>query len=89
MISSSPSSSSPGSPTEEHELHVLEIELRNAYTVRGIKSTHEIASVVRIFVGPSSSNGGKIARVEDRWGGDLPEGKVAEVGDGLSLVHGS
>ena len=53
----------------------IEMELRNKYTVKGIKSEQTINSVVVIHV----DNGGKIDRVEDKWNGKLPSNFFLEV----------
>lgn len=53
----------------------VEFELSNKYVVKVIKKEQVINSVVRIHVGPD----GKIAKVEDKWNGTLPEGPISEV----------
>ena len=62
---------------------VVELELRNRYTVRLVGTTHGIASTVRILTDAARPNNddanAKIDRVEDRWEGKLPGGAVAEV----------
>jgi len=52
---------------------VVELELRNRYTVRLVGTTHGIASTVRILTDAAGPNNGdanaKTDHVEDRWGG--------------------
>jgi len=60
----------------------IELDLRNRYTLKGVKTDQEIGSRVRIFVGDD----GLIERVEDRWDGKLPEGPVSEAFRKLNAV---
>ncbi|KAH9905470.1 hypothetical protein F4778DRAFT_779806 [Xylariomycetidae sp. FL2044] len=49
----------------------IELDLSNAYVVKGIKKEQVIDSRVRIHVG---ADGRTIEKVEDRWNDELPEG---------------
>ena len=76
----------------------IEIDLRNKYTIKGIKKEQEIHSKVKIFVdddtgvsggsGNVSSGTGKISMVEDRWNDKLPEGVISQVRQSLSNRQG-
>ncbi|KAG8161026.1 hypothetical protein KVR01_009290 [Diaporthe batatas] len=57
----------------------IEVDMSNKYVVKGIRAEKVMNSVVRIHVGA----GGRIARVEDRWGGELPSGAVSDVSGNL------
>ncbi|KAK3694169.1 hypothetical protein B0T22DRAFT_373173 [Podospora appendiculata] len=61
----------------------IELDLRNRYTVKGIKSEQEIASRVRIFVDDAS---GRIDKVEDRWNDSLPDGPISQAFRKLNAV---
>ncbi|KAK3336312.1 hypothetical protein B0T19DRAFT_409122 [Cercophora scortea] len=61
----------------------IELDLRNRYTIKGIKTEQEIASRVRIFVDESS---GKIEKVEDRWNDSLPDGPISQAFRKLNAV---
>ncbi|KAK3330738.1 hypothetical protein B0H66DRAFT_544724 [Apodospora peruviana] len=61
----------------------IEIDLRNKYTLKGIKTEQEIASKVKIFVDSAS---GKISRVEDRWNDKLPGGAISQAFRKLNAV---
>lgn len=54
----------------------IEMEVVNQYTVKGVGTVHTIKSRVTIEINPET---GKIRRVIDRWGGELPTGKFAEL----------
>ncbi|PHH65712.1 hypothetical protein CDD82_1638 [Ophiocordyceps australis] len=60
----------------------LELALSNSYVVKGLNKEQLIDSVVRIHVGPD----GRIAKVEDRWNDEMPEGAV---GQALRRLNGS
>lgn len=60
------------------------VDLRMKYVVRGLGKEQVVNSVVAIFL----DGRGKVERVEDRWGGKLPEGKVANVSFAVSLLEG-
>ncbi|KAI0162306.1 hypothetical protein GGR57DRAFT_453786 [Xylariaceae sp. FL1272] len=60
----------------------IELNLKNMYTVKGIKKEQTIDSKVKIWVGVD----GKIERLEDRWDGKLPEGAVSEAFRKLNAV---
>nr|CAE76355.1 conserved hypothetical protein [Neurospora crassa] len=53
----------------------IEIKLHNRYTLPPINKKQDIHSLVKIWV----DDNGKIARVEDRWDGELPDGALNEV----------
>ncbi|EGZ77038.1 hypothetical protein NEUTE2DRAFT_78059 [Neurospora tetrasperma FGSC 2509] len=52
----------------------IEVKLHNRYTLPPINKTQDIHSLVKIWV----DGNGKIARVEDRWDGELPDGALNE-----------
>ncbi|KAK4046345.1 hypothetical protein OIV83_006126 [Microbotryomycetes sp. JL201] len=59
----------------KNEESVIEYEQRQLYTIAGIKTTKEMASLVHIEVGPDN----KITRLEDRWNGNpLPVNAIAK-----------
>lgn len=49
--------------------------MKTRYKIKGIGSEQTIESVIKIF----TNQEGKIAEVQDRWNGNLPEGAVAKV----------
>ena len=52
----------------------IEMDLKTKYVVKGVGAEKVMESVVRIF-----TDGERIAKVEDRWNGNLPDGAVANV----------
>ncbi|TPX11274.1 uncharacterized protein E0L32_001092 [Thyridium curvatum] len=60
----------------------IELELKNAYTVKMVKKEQIIDSVVRIHVGQD----GKIDKVEDRWNDKLPEGVIIDAFRKLNAI---
>ncbi|OHE99322.1 hypothetical protein CORC01_05363 [Colletotrichum orchidophilum] len=59
----------------------IELELKNKYTVKGIKTEQTMESVVQIQVGDD----GKIVKVSDRWNNNLPEGAFSQVRNALHV----
>jgi hypothetical protein len=51
------------------------MDLRINYVIRGLDKKQMIQSVVAIYL----DDEGRISKVEDRWGGELPEGAISEV----------
>ena len=51
------------------------MDLKTKYTIKGIRKEQTIDSVVAIYVDAQ----GKIEKVEDRWNGELPNSKIADV----------
>ncbi|KAK1672749.1 hypothetical protein BDP55DRAFT_557808, partial [Colletotrichum godetiae] len=60
----------------------IELELKNSYTVKGIKTEQIMDSVVQIQVGDD----GKIVKVNDKWNNDLPEGAFSQALRKLNAV---
>jgi hypothetical protein len=64
------------------------MDLRTRYVIKGIGKEQTIQSVVAIHLDEQ----GKIAKVEDKWDGKLPDSSIANVsgffcGTGIRLVH--
>ncbi|KAK1460790.1 hypothetical protein CMEL01_15087, partial [Colletotrichum melonis] len=59
----------------------IELELKNSYTVKGIKTEQTMESVVQIQVGDD----GKIVKVNDKWNNDLPEGAFSQVRNAFNV----
>ncbi|TDZ27717.1 hypothetical protein C8035_v009476 [Colletotrichum spinosum] len=60
----------------------IEFQLKNSYTVKGIKSEQTMESVVQIEVGDD----GKIVKVNDKWNNDLPDGAFSQALRKLNAV---
>ncbi|KAF2193451.1 hypothetical protein K469DRAFT_691028 [Zopfia rhizophila CBS 207.26] len=58
------------------------MDLKTRYVIKGIKKEQTIRSVVTIH----TDEQGKIAKVEDKWDGNLPESSIANVGSVSQLV---
>ncbi|KAF6829612.1 hypothetical protein CMUS01_08100 [Colletotrichum musicola] len=59
----------------------IELQLKNTYTVKGIKTEQTMESVVQIEVGDD----GKIAKVSDRWNNELPDGAFSQVREAFGV----
>lgn len=59
------------------------MDLKTRYVIKGIGMEQTIESKVTITVGPD----GKIAKVEDKWNGKLPESGFANVSGLSDLVN--
>jgi hypothetical protein len=57
------------------------MDLKTKYVIKGVNTEKTIDSVVAIYLDKQ----GKIEKVEDRWGGDLPNSKIANVSIGTVL----
>ncbi|WYZ45676.1 hypothetical protein EsH8_VIII_000992 [Colletotrichum jinshuiense] len=53
----------------------IELNLKNSYTVKGVKTEQVMESVVQIQVGDD----GKITKVSDKWNNNLPDGAFSQV----------
>ncbi|KAF9871967.1 hypothetical protein CkaCkLH20_10599 [Colletotrichum karsti] len=60
----------------------IELNLKNKYTVKGIKSEQTMESVVQIQVGDD----GKIAKVNDKWNNELPDNAFSQALRKLNAV---
>ncbi|OLN86549.1 hypothetical protein CCHL11_08525 [Colletotrichum chlorophyti] len=60
----------------------IELNLKNSYTVKGIKAEQTMDSVVQIEVGDD----GKITKVFDKWNNDLPDGAFSQALRKLNAV---
>ncbi|KDN63405.1 hypothetical protein CSUB01_11904 [Colletotrichum sublineola] len=59
----------------------IKLELKNSYTVKGVKAEQTMESVVQIEVGDD----GKIVKVNDKWNNNLPDGAFSQVRDSLQV----
>lgn len=59
------------------------MDLKTRYVIKGIGMEQTIESKVTITVGPD----GKIAKVEDKWNGKLPESGFANVSGLSDLIN--
>ncbi|WDK23624.1 hypothetical protein CGRA01v4_14916 [Colletotrichum graminicola] len=59
----------------------IELELKNSYTVKGVKTEQTMESVVQIEVGDD----GKIVKVNDKWNNNLPDGAFSQVRDSVQV----
>jgi hypothetical protein len=59
------------------------MDLKTRYVIKGINKEQIIQSVVAIHLDEQ----GKVAKVEDKWNGKLPEGSIANVSSPLQLVN--
>jgi len=60
----------------------IELELKNSYTVKGVKTEQTMESVVQIEVGDD----GKIVKVNDKWNNNLPDGAFSQALRKLNAV---
>ncbi|KAK1974174.1 hypothetical protein LZ30DRAFT_741262 [Colletotrichum cereale] len=60
----------------------IELELKNSYTVKGVKTEQTMESVVQIEVGDD----GKITKVNDKWNNNLPDGAFSQALRKLNAV---
>lgn len=58
------------------------MDLRTRYVIKGLNKEQTIQSLVAIHL----DDQGKISKVEDKWDGKLPEGKISEVSSLFELL---
>jgi hypothetical protein len=59
----------------------IEVMCENRYTLKGLEKEQIIKSTVMVEL--EDGERGRIKKIEDRWGGALPEGKAMEVSETL------